>query len=352
MIQFRRFLTRTLLLLSLSGWMVNSGSALNIVLNPNTTLASDTQALAAFERASLQWESAVVDDVTVYIDAGLASLSAGVLGSAGSVSLAASYDIITAAMIADESTEYGPQLTAMSHLPADMTFITPAGITTSDSVRGTKANLKALGFAGLDTVFGQNDATITFSTNFTFDYDNSDGVGAGSFDLETIAAHEIGHALGFVSTVDTVDFLSNQGASGVVTPSILDLFRFDDLTGNPDSYGDFGTFSRSLMPGGDPYFDVLTTEIGFSSGSFTGDGRQASHWEDGLGIGLMDPTLSPGEITLISDFDLTAFDAIGWELAQVPDSASTAWLFGGMMPVLLYARRRRARESIRRQPIS
>ena len=53
---------------------------------------------------------------------------------------------------------------------------------------GTKANLKALGFQGLDAAFGVSDATMQFNSNFTFDYDNSDGVGAGLVDFETVGS--------------------------------------------------------------------------------------------------------------------------------------------------------------------
>jgi len=47
---------------------------------------------------------------------------------------------------------------------------------------------------------------MTFNSEFNFDYDSSDGITAGYYDFETVALHEIGHVLGFVSVVDAIDY--------------------------------------------------------------------------------------------------------------------------------------------------
>ena len=59
--------------------------------------------------------------------------------------------------------------------------------------------------------------------------------------------------------------------------------------------------------------DGCATSLGtFSTGVVHGDGRQASHWKDNLGLGIMDPTAGTGELLTVTALDLTAFDAIGW----------------------------------------
>src|SRR4029079_17875526 len=123
------------------------------------------------------------------------------------------------------------------------------------NMTATKANLKALGFAGLDGMFGASDASITFNSGFSFDYDNSNGVGGGQMDFESVAMHEIGHALGFVSVVDTVDQLRNLGqTSSNIQPRPLDLFRFGTAN-NPTNAAQFTTFPRMLNSGNTAFFD-------------------------------------------------------------------------------------------------
>lgn len=76
------------------------------------------------------------------------------------------------------------------------------------------------------------DAKITFNSDFTWDFDPSDGINSGAIDFVGVAIHEIGHALGFISGVDVLDI--NAGAANAndfqyVSP--LDLYRF-----STDSY--------------------------------------------------------------------------------------------------------------------
>jgi hypothetical protein len=207
---------------------------------------------------------------------------------------------------------------------AQFTAFVPAGVSLNGNIVASKANLKALGFTGLDTSFGVSDASITFSTGFAFDFDNRDGVTPGQTDFETVAAHEIGHALGFFSIVDSI----NAGATSV-SFSTLDLFRFvNDIAGqDPATSGDFTTFPRNLVPGADGITDEINgVERRMSTGlpniSFPGtDGRQASHWKadelTGVFIGLMDPTLASGVAYGPADSDFRALDLIGYDVVSL-----------------------------------
>ena len=222
--------------------------AVSININAGATLAGNAQALAAFERAADQWESLFSDPVTINIDADLVNRgSSSILGQASSVQLETVFDIIRNQLVADAQNQPGNDIVNFLPTAAQFAATGPAGVTLSGQLAGTKANLKALGFTGLDSQFGANDATIEFNTGFSFHFDNSDGVASNAIDFETVAVHEIGYALGFVSAVDGVDQLLNQNQIGSISPRLLDLFRFE-AGAEPTTNADFTTFSQYPMP--------------------------------------------------------------------------------------------------------
>lgn len=305
----------------------NLGS-FDIVINAGPTLAGNAAALAAFNRAAVAWEARISDSITVTIAADLGTLGPGILGSTSSVILQGPYTTIRDQMVVDGANEADDSITASLPTALQFTATIPAGRSLSGNLLGSKANLKALGFTGLDVTFGVTDATITFSNSFAFDFDNSDGV--VGIDFETVAAHELGHALGFFSIVDSVNAGQNP-----IPPVTLDLFRFADGTAeDPTTIPEFTTFPRNLVPG----VTAITDEIngsperqmstGLTNPSFPGtDGRQASHWKDddlsGFFIGLMDPTLASGQFYGPQDSDFRALDLIGYEIISlVPESNS------------------------------
>ena len=295
--------------------------AFQIVINAGATLAENLPALQAFQRAAARWEALISDPIVVTIDADLGSLGAGVLGSASAVRLFAPFATIRNAMVADAADE--PDDAVVAALPTTPSFTLPDGFATDGNLQLTKANAKALNFVGLDQTFGVSDGSIEFNLDFSFDYDNSDGVAPGFFDFESVAAHEIGHILGFFSDVDFIDVvMSLGGTSSEVRPTTVDMFRFaDGGSDDPETVAEFSSNPRSLVPGVSAVFDQILgadgalAEIPMATGLTQGDGRQASHWKDNLGLGLLGPSLAPGQIVGISANDARALDLIGYEIS-------------------------------------
>lgn len=302
-----------------------AAAQLNVVINPGAGLSANAAALAAFDRAALQWSSRFSDPITVTINANLANLgNPNVIGQASSVAVQFGFDTVRNAMVADAAGQ--PDNGIVAFLPTAAQFTANTGTATlGGNITINKANAKALGFGGLDAQFGASDGSITFNSTFSFDFDNSNGVSVGQMDFETVASHEIAHVLGFTSRVDFLD----QGGT-TINPTPLDLFRFSasDL---PTTDTEFTTKARELRPGVAAAFSDTADNFAFSTGVINGDGRQASHWKadelTGTFIGIMDPTLSFGQFYLPTEADYRAFDLIGYNL--VPVQEPTGLLLAG-----------------------
>lgn len=332
-----------------------SALALSFNLTDVTPSGMSAAALAGFQQAASIWEATVTDNVEINLlirfdgnDIAGDPLGGSTLGSAGSSTGFASYDTFRNALILDNSGS-ATDITAVANLPAGSSlsfltndFSTSAVITDNDSsnnnnlLRVNTANAKALGLLAFNDP--ANDAGIAFNSAFSWDFDQTDGVGAGLQDFVGVTVHEIGHALGFVSGVDIVDYYHGTGAGGPLdlnasaVHSVLDLFRYS------------AAGQLNYATGGAPYFSIdggITNLGGFSTGAYNGDGRQASHWKDNQGLGIMDPTANPpGNINTLSTLDLQAFDAIGWNLSvAVPEPSTGALLIGTALLGLGYKRR-------------
>lgn len=299
--------------------------------------------VSAFAEAAALWSARLNDPITVNVRIDAMVLAGGVNGFTTNFFDPYSYANVRNAYVVDQRSlddlssvanlQAGPAFSMLinrtANNPNGVVSGTPyfdtglggpgqAGSENNTTVRFASANAKALGLlpanaAGLD-------GTITFSSQILFDYDRSNGITAGRIDFVGLAAHELGHLLGFRSGIG--DLSRNADAPGLndnqltfVNP--LDLYRFS--TRSVGVGGGIGVVDWSADNTA-KYFSVdggATPIAIFSNGSDFGDGYEAHHWKNNLGLGIMNPTVHTGELLAISDIDLRAFDVLGYDL-QLP----------------------------------
>lgn len=305
----------------------------NLQYVPGTSL----QAQQGFQAAAAQWSRVLKDNVTIELTVGFNSLGNSILGQTGSSEAFYTYSEVRNALAQNVTSPYDSQ--ALAHLPggdnfgvlinytannpngpgSDIPYVDNNGDDNNQYLYMSNAGAKALGLAppsqSLPGCLGDCDGFIQFNSDFTFDFDPGNGIARNAIDFIGVAMHEIGHALGFLSGVDILDYNSpplggpyDDIEFTYVSP--LDLFRYSSES-TAAGVIDWTADNR------DKYFSLdggVTRGPLFANGAYHGDGDQASHWRDQLGLGIMDPTVAYGERLVLRASDLIALDAIGWDV--------------------------------------
>jgi len=331
--------------------------AFGVTFNFSPAGGTPANVIQGFNDAAARWAAILTDPVTVNFDIAFSTLGAGILGGASSDRATFTYTntrnaLTSNATSGDDSNtvanlQGGGAFSILINRTTDNPFgsgsATPYldndGDANNTTIRMTRANAKALGL--ISAADAARDADITFSDQFTWDFDPSNGITAGAFDFVGVATHEIGHALGFTSGVDVLD--GNAGAfpdSAFTWVSTLDLFRFSTV-----SFAQGAGVVDWTANTTDKFFSLdggATKSVSFSTGKTFGDGQQASHFKDNLGIGIMDPTTAPGELLAISGNDQRLFDVIGWDLSAfsgvAPEPVCLGWVAAGVWGIYVMGR--------------
>ena len=312
-------------------------AGLNIILRSTQQLENFPQAKNAFLRAAQTWQEVIRSPITMIIDVdfgptrfGIPYPSPNTLGSTGAQNIGASslYPAVRGSLISGASSTGETAL--YNSLPGG-NLQTDIGGTAA--ILAPSAVFRALGIISpvadpaSETANLGPPPSIGFNSAFQFDFDPSNGIDPGKTDFDAVAVHEIGHALGFVSNVGFKEL--NPGID--IAPSLLDLLRFRPGI----TLATFSTAFRIQSSGGTQVFFAGGPELAMSTGrgdASGGDGRQASHWKDdeliGQNIGIMDPTLSPGQRKTITNNDLLALDAMGFKVGE--SSGDTKALTSGV----------------------
>lgn len=202
---------------------------------------------------------------------------------------------------------------------------------------------------GIDPSGSNPDGVMTW--NFGYDWAINTNPTGGQVDFRSVALHELTHALGFLS------FIESDGASsfGSNVYSKFDSFLKDSATGgtlliNPSTFafqGTVGNLVDNVYFTGANAVSVYGTGVPLYTPASFADGSSLSHWDDiaGLSDKVMSYSINPGEVNRAwSALEVAALTDLGYTFA-VPEPADAALIVAAVAALGgLWQKRRKQRQ--------
>jgi hypothetical protein len=300
---------------------------LQITLRGTSQLDQFPQAKAAFLKAAANWEAVITTPISIVIDVDFGPKAFGtafpkdVLASTDPQLVEGSNLVTQAKGFLAGNASTADDLALFNALPSGSM---PTDLGSTMRVNGPAAAFRATGLlpsvadpTGEQMQIGP-PPQVGFNSNLQYTFDSSVPVAPNTFSFDSVATHEIGHAIGFHSSVGETEL--NLKPPAPLSVSVLDFWRFRSGT----TTGMIGTANRIESSGGTQDFFFGGQELALSTGrpdGTGGDGNQASHWKDesvtGTPIGIMIPAIKLGESVTISSNDIKAFVSIGYSTQSV-----------------------------------
>lgn len=249
------------------------------------------EAKAAFQRAVDIWEYLIYSDVPIRVSAHWEALGSGILGSANSSELIMNF----------EGAKY-----SYTYYPVAL----------AEKLSGKPLN------SDLD-----DDIYCRFSSSVPWHYGEAETIESGKFDFTTIVLHEIGHGLGFLSTMSVSNQTGNYGR-GTPYKSIYDVY-IENIEGK--NLVDTSAYKRNsaalygALTGGNLFFEKSVENVRpklFAPSSYSA-GSSISHLDDGsypsgTTNALMTSTARSREVTHHpGPLALSMFYEMGWKNSSI-----------------------------------
>jgi hypothetical protein len=260
------------------------------VFDTSITSRADAAVIeAAFNTVAQTYQSAFSNAATINVGVGWGSVKGQAMGPGDlGTSLDNLYGYFTYAQIKGYLTTVAakgadPALsTALKSLPSSISGIGQFAIASAEA--------KALGL--ISPTQSSKDGYVGFSSTAAFDFNPLDGVTAGTYDFQAVAAHELAEVLGRITGLQST------------APSyrtVLDLFRYS--APGVLSFG-YSAASYLSIDGGKTNFGNFNNS---AAGGDRGDWLQATN-----GFDVQSAFLNTGQRANLTAADLTALDILGW----------------------------------------